>query len=97
MKALFRKAKKYLEIVESTIFENETPIENITYCHCDYKENNTPPPLSGFAPFKNEEFFGTGEDSHVWFHFEIDIPEHMQGKPTELGICTNFDRFCISG
>ena len=96
MKALFRKAKKYIEIVESTIFENETPIENITYCPCDYKENNTPPPLSGFAPFKNEEFFGTGEDSHVWFHFEIDIPEHMQGKPTELGICTNFDRFGVT-
>ena len=61
MQALFRKAKQYLEIVESTIFENVTPIENITFCHCDYKESNTPPPLTEFVPFKNGENFGTSK------------------------------------
>ena len=96
MKALFRKAKKYLSIVESTILENVTPVENVTYCPCGYKESNTPPPLSEFVPFKNGEKFGTGNDSHAWFHFTLDIPEHMQGKPTELGICTNFDRFGVT-
>jgi alpha-mannosidase len=96
MQALFRKAKKYLKIVESTIFEKVTPIENITYCPCDYKESNVPPHLSNFSPFKNGEKFGTGNDSHAWFHFNIEIPQNMQGKPTELGICTNFDRFGVT-
>ncbi len=95
MQALFRKSKKYLKIIKSTEFENITPIENITYCHCGYKESNTPPPLSEFSPFKNGGFFGTGNDSHAWFHFTLDIPAHMQGKPTELGICTDYDRFGV--
>ena len=96
MKALFRKSKQYLKILKSTEFENVTPIENITYCHCDYKTDNTPPPLSEFVPFENGGSFGTGDDSHAWFHFTIDIPTHMQSKPVELGICTDFDRFGVT-
>jgi len=96
MQALFRKSKKYLELLKSTELENVTNIENITVCPCDYKESNTPPPLSSFVPFENGATFGTGDDSHAWFHFTIDIPEHMQGKPTELAICTNFDRFGVT-
>ncbi|MBQ9745866.1 MAG: alpha-mannosidase, partial [Clostridia bacterium] len=96
MRALFRKAKQYLKLLKSTEFENVTPIENITYCNCDYKESNTPPPISEFLPFTNGEKFGTGNDSHVWFHFTIDIPAHMHGKPVELATCTDFDRFGVT-
>ncbi len=96
MQALFRKSKKYLKLLKSTELENVTKIENITVCNCDYKESNTPPPLEDFVPFKNGEAFGTGDDSHAWFHFTIDIPAHMQGKTTELALCTNFDRFGVT-
>lgn len=96
MKALFRKSTRYLKLLKSTELENVTPIENITYCHCDYKENNTPPSTDEFSPFKNGESFGNGNDSHAWFHFTINIPKHMQGKPKELALCTNFDRFGVS-
>ena len=58
MQALFRKSKKYLKVLKSTEFENVTKIDNITYCPCDYKESNTPPPLSDFVPFKNGDSFG---------------------------------------
>lgn len=96
MKAIFRKAKHYLELVKSTEFSNVTKIDNITYCPADYKEDNTPPPLADFAPFKNGDSFGTGNDSHAWFHFTIDLPENMQGKPTELAVCTEFNRFGVT-
>ena len=79
MQALFRKAKHYLKLVKSTEFSNVTKIDNITYCPADYKEDNTPPPLADFVPFKNGDSFGTGNDSHAWFHFTIDLPENMQG------------------
>ena len=96
MQALFRKAKKYLKVLKSTELENVTKIENITIFNCDYKESNTPPPLSKFVPFENGGKFGTGNDSHAWFHFTIDLPEHMQGKTAELAFCTNFDRFGVT-
>ena len=96
MNSLFRKAKKYLTIIKSTELSNVTEIDNITYINCDYKSDNTPPPLSDFVPFRNGDDFGTGDDSHAWFHFTIDIPEHMQNKPTELGICTDRDRFGVT-
>ena len=35
MKTQYRKVKKYLDIVESTIYCNTRDVENITYMHCD--------------------------------------------------------------
>ena len=96
MKSLFRKAKTYLEILKSTELSNVTKIDNITYCHCDYKSDNAPPPLSQFVPFENGSSFGTGNDSHAWFHFELNVPEHMQNKPLELAFGTEFDRFGVT-
>ena len=96
MESLFRKAKKYLKVLKSTEFSNVTEIEGITYCHCDYKTGHTPPALSEFTPFENGGKFGTGNDSHAWFHFTVDVPEHMQNKPVELAFRTDFDRFGVT-
>ncbi len=86
MNSQYRKVKKYLDIIKQHRYCNRTPIENITVCPCGYKENHTPPPLSDFSPYQLGDDWGNGFDSHVWFHFEVKIPEHMKKKPVELCI-----------
>ena len=89
MNAQYRKIKKYLEILRSHRYCNKTPVENLTVCPCDYKEGHTPPPLSEFKPYKAGEDWGSGFDSHVWFHFEFKIPEHMKQKPVSLNVSSD--------
>ncbi len=96
MKIQFRKVKKYMDIVKKSIYCNARPIENVTYCPCGYKESNTLPALSEFQPFTVGNSFGTGIDSHAWFHFTLEIPEEMQGKPVELMIRSEFERWVSS-
>ncbi len=86
MNAQYRKVKKYLELVKEHRYCNKMPVENITACPSGYKENHTPPPLSEFQPYKQGDDWGSGFDSHVWFHFTLTIPAHMRTKPVELCI-----------
>lgn len=68
MKDQYRKVKKYLNLLESKRWRNIKRAENITICPCDYKTGNTPPSLSDFSPFENGGTWGSGKDSHAWFH-----------------------------
>ncbi len=86
MNAAYRKVKKYLDLVKQHRYCNKMPIDNITICPCGYKENNIPPSLSDFKPYRQGDDWGNGFDSHVWFHFTLEIPEHMKTKPVELRI-----------
>ncbi len=86
MNASYRKVKKYLDLIKQHRYCNRTPVENVTVCPSGYKENNTPPPLSDFKPYTLGDDWGNGFDSHVWFHFELNIPESMKEKPVELRI-----------
>ena len=90
MEIQFRRVKKYLEIVKNSIFTNRTKIEGITFRNCDYKENNVLPELSTLVPYVSGSPFGTGKDSHAWFHFTVNVPEHMRSKPVRL--CVSTDR-----
>ena len=78
MKTQFRKVQKYLDIVKRSIYCNERKLENVTFCPCDYKVGHTPPPLEKFLPFTVGETFGSGKDTHAWFHFNLEIPEDME-------------------
>ena len=89
MQNQIRKIKKYLSIIGSVRYCNYKTIENITTYPCDYKENNIFPSLDKFVPFESGSQWGTGWDSHAWFHFEIDIPENMKRKPVQLLIKTD--------
>ena len=84
MKTQFRKVQKYLDILKKTVYCNERDLENVTFCPCEYKAGHTPPPLDEFKPFTVGETFGTGKDTHAWFHFTLDIPEDMRDKPVDL-------------
>lgn len=89
MEKQYRKVKKYLSIIDSQRISNVSDIQDISICPCDYKQSNTPPALSDFKPFKSGEVWGSGNDTHAWFHFELNIPEHMQGKPIRLIVKTD--------
>ena len=67
-----QKIKRYFEILQENRWKNITKAENITICPCDYKVGNNPPALSEFAPFNNGDTWGTGWDSHAWFHFTFE-------------------------
>ena len=91
MKTQYRKVRKYISLVESTMYRNVRPLENVTYVHCGYKESNTPPPLTDFAPYTLGEPWGTGPDSQAWFHFTLHIPEEMRSAPVQLLFHSDFD------
>lgn len=85
----YRKVKKYLSLIDSQRICNVSDIQDITICPCGYKDSNTPPALSEFKPFNNGEVWGSGVDSHAWFHFELNIPENMLEKPVRMIVKTD--------
>lgn len=72
MKTQYRKVKKYLAILKDEIWENITKADNLSFCPCGYKQDNTPPPLSDFKPIPYGGTWGSGIDSHAWFHFTVE-------------------------
>lgn len=90
METQYRRVKKYLEFVKGAIYVNRTKVDGITYLNCGYKENNVPPMLSDMKPYEQGVSWGTGADSHAWFHFVINIPERMKNTPVRL--CVSTDR-----
>ena len=67
-----RKVKQYCKLLDEARIKNLTDVSEITTCPCGYKTSNTPPALSEFVPFRNGEFWGSGNDSHAWFHFRVE-------------------------
>jgi len=92
MKTQFRKVQQYLEIIRKSVYCNERNFENVTFCPCDYKQGNTPPPLDEFRPFTVGDSFGSGKDTHAWFHFTLEVPEDMRDKPVDLVVQSEFKR-----
>jgi alpha-mannosidase len=88
MESQFRRVKKYLDIIKNSVFYNCVKLENISYKNCEYKENNSFPPLSEFIPYEPESFWGSGADSHAWFHIDLKIPEEMRSFPLRLVVKT---------
>ncbi len=86
METRYRKIKQYLSMLKGRIYTNERNIENIEICPCDYKTNNTPPKLSEFVPYKSGDVWGSGLDSHAWFHFTATVFDDMKSKPVKLRI-----------
>lgn len=89
METQYKKIKKYLSIIESTIYCNYAPITDIQYCNCGYKSDNTLPSLTELKPYQPGSFWGSGNDSHAWFHFTVNVPENMKSKPLQLRVRTD--------
>ncbi len=67
-----QKVKRYFELLKESRWKNVKKVENISICPCDYKSGHTPPALSEFTPIENGGGWGSGYDSHAWFHVELD-------------------------
>ncbi|MBR4034698.1 MAG: alpha-mannosidase [Clostridia bacterium] len=66
-----QKIRRYFDIVKKSRWKDACKIEDVGYCPCDYKTDNTPPSLTEFVPYINGGEWGTGWDSHAWFHFTV--------------------------
>ena len=86
MESMIRHVCSYINIVRDSITKKGVPVENIGICPCGYKENNEFPAAEAFLPFQNNGEWGSGFDSHAWFHFTINVPEDMQNDET-LELC----------
>ncbi len=84
MQDRYRKIKKYLSILKEHIYTNEKPADGVEICPCEYKTDNTPPSLSEFKPYRQGDVWGSGLDSHAWFHFTARIDDEHRGKPVQL-------------
>ena len=72
-----RKVKQYQKILGERRYLEKREAEGITFCPCGYKTGNTPPPESAFSSFANGSAWGSGKDSHAWFHLNLsDVPEN---------------------
>ncbi len=90
MENKLRKVKKYIwELDASARYCNTVAVKNIEFFNCDYKADNTLPSLDKFSPFGEGQYWGTGWDTHAWFHFKLDLPENMKDKPLQLYIGTD--------
>ena len=86
MEKKINKIKKYLTFINEQRYSKGVSVGEIGICNCGYKTSNVLPTTETFVPFENGSEWGTGFDSHAWFHFEFDIPEEMKSKPVQLAV-----------
>ena len=84
-----RKIKRYLGILDENRYYNTRTLQEIEYCNTDYKTGNVPPKKECFMPYESGSAWGTGNDSHAWFHTKISVPEEMKNAPLELSIASD--------
>ena len=80
-----RKINQYKKILEESRYSEKKDAEGITFCPCDYKTGNNPPAAESFLPFSNGGEWGTGMDSHAWFHLTVSGAD----ENTVLSVTTN--------
>ncbi len=93
MQNKLRKVSKYIwELDNHARYSNHTPIKNIEFFNCEYKSGQQIPPPEMFKPFGENEYWGTGWDTHAWFHFKVDVPDYMMSDDLalQLHIATDY-------
>ena len=94
MQNKFRKVQKYIwELNEHARYSNHLSIDNIEFFNCDYKSGSQIPSLDLFEPFGKDQYWGTGWDTHAWFHFKAEIPEHMKADDLALQLHIGTDYY----
>ncbi len=72
----------FLEEFEKLIIKENIPITDFLYKECDYKLDNTLPPIDDtftlFTPYINR--WGGKKDKHAWFYNQIEVPSHWDGE-----------------
>ena len=82
------KVRMSIENLRQSIIKEVHEIEGIGITDfCPYKKDNTPPSLSEFRPY-NKEFIDFPADTHLWLHFECDIPERGEDEKSYFRMTT---------
>jgi hypothetical protein len=61
----YRKIQRYLNLLYDNMRKEITPIEDIKFLDCEYKENNEFPDLALFKDLDKNGEWGSGNDSHA--------------------------------
>ena len=91
METMRRHVDSYLRELVKEIPKKVIQLENIRICECGYKTDNKFPDEKDMKPYKWGTEWGTGNDSHAWFHIPVEVPENMQGDPS-LELCLHTDK-----
>jgi len=89
MHVQMKKVKRYLKILDSMRFCNTVAVDDIYTLPCGYKKDNTFPPKESFAKYIPDSDWGSGWDTHAWFCFNVNVPEHMRKLPVRLSVRTD--------
>ena len=82
------KVRMSLENLRQSIIKEVHEIEGLGItAFCPYKKDNTPPSLSEFRPY-GKEFIDFPADTHLWLHFECDIPERGEDEKSYFRMTT---------
>lgn len=83
-----RKIKTYLGEIANQFTTPLEKIEPIGILNCDYKTSNDLPALELFTPYNTAGEWGTGKDSHAWFHFTTKAHPNKDNIPLILRVHT---------
>ena len=84
--SITQKIRTYLGIIAEQFTTPLEKIENIEILDCPYKESNELPDLSLFKPYNPSGEWGTGTDSHAWFHFTTKAHPNKDNVPLILRV-----------
>ena len=87
--SLYRKVGTYLKLLKTETRKKLNDVIDIGIYPCDYKSDNTFPELSLFTPYDSNRTWGSGWDSHAWFHFFVSAHPEQNGKSVILRIASN--------
>ena len=89
MNPSLRKVKQYFKIINEHRYYDKQYVKEITTYPCGYKKGREFPPLELFSPFPDGGEWGSGSDSHAWFHCTVDVPSGEYCDPLFLSVSTD--------
>ena len=81
----------FLDEFEHFIIKKSVMEKDFLFKECDYKTDNTLPPVDGsfrtFTPYKDR--WGGKKDTHAWFYKKIIVPEDFRGGEVQLSVASD--------
>ncbi len=84
-----RKIKTLLDVLNSQRYTLISPVKNVKYTKCDYKNNAPLPDYSNFETYTQGTVWSDKMDEHAWFCFDVYSPEEIGEKELILKIRTD--------
>lgn len=81
----------FLDELEHFIIKKSVMEKDFLFKECDYKTDNTLPPIDGsfrkFTPYQDR--WGGKKDTHAWFYKKITVPEDFKGGEVQLSVSSD--------